>query len=183
MSTLFITDNYGTVFFPGSSTDQISQSSSTDQLPQSSSTDQISQSSSTDQYKSTEQLPQSSSTDQHNSSSANVICQPPTTANNDCLDQIPKFKSNSELSKPLTIRDLPCIFDTIISVAPDCHNLGLQLGLQYHQIRTIEKNKGDCKDQLREIIATRLNQEVPLTWREIITALRANSVGEDSQRY
>ena len=74
--------------------------------------------------------------------------------------------------------DAACIFNRLISVAPKCLNLGLQLGLEHYRIRIIEKDNSKCEDQLREIIATRLAQLPPLTWPAIISALRANCLKE-----
>ena len=65
-------------------------------------------------------------------------------------------------------------------VASKCFALGLQLGVQYPQICTIENDYRKSKDQLREIISERLKQDSPLTWHNIVTALQSPTVGENS---
>ena len=52
--------------------------------------------------------------------------------------------------------------------------------MTYPQLRNIEHNYRKCEDQLHEIIAERLKQEPALTWHDIVTALRADSVREYS---
>ena len=89
--------------------------------------------------------------------------------------------SSTNLSfKKLTINDLPLLCNTLNPVASKCFALGLQLGVEYPQICTIENDYRKSKDQLREIISERLKQDSPLTWRDIVTALRSPTVGENS---
>ena len=80
--------------------------------------------------------------------------------------------------KELTINDLPLLCNTLNPVAPKCFDLGLQLGVECPRIRNIEHNYRKSKDQLREIISERLKQDSPLTWRDIVTALRALRIRE-----
>ena len=79
----------------------------------------------------------------------------------------------------LTSNDLPLLLNTLNPIASKCFALGLQWGLTYPQMRKIEDNYGKSEDQLREIISERLRQEQPLTWPDIVRALRAESVGEN----
>ena len=89
--------------------------------------------------------------------------------------------SSTNLSfKKLTINDLPLLCNTLNTVASKCFDLGLQLGVRYPQIRNIEQNYRTCEAQLREIISERLKQDSPLTWYDIVTALRSPTVGENS---
>ena len=87
--------------------------------------------------------------------------------------------SSTNLSfKKLTINDLPLLCNTLNSVASKCFDLGLQLGVDFLQIRDIEQNYKKCEDQLCEIISERLKQDSPLTWHVIVTALRALRIRE-----
>ena len=54
------------------------------------------------------------------------------------------------------------------------------MGVKYPQIRIIEHNYRNCEDQLREIISERLKQNSPLTWHDIVTALRSDSIRQHS---
>ena len=82
--------------------------------------------------------------------------------------------------KELTTNDLAVLCNVLNDVAPKCFELGLQLGVKKVNIDIIMKNKkDDCQAQLREIISERLKQDSPLTWRDIVTALRSPTVGEN----
>ena len=89
-------------------------------------------------------------------------------------------KSPSTIStvKELTINDLPLLCNTLNPIASKCFDLGLQLGVEYQQIRAIEQNYKKSRDQLREIISERLKQDSPLTWHDIVTALRSLRIRE-----
>ena len=80
--------------------------------------------------------------------------------------------------RPLTSNDLPHLLNVLNSVASKCYCIGLQLGVKNTQIANIEFNYRKCEDQLREILVERLKQEPPLTWQDIVTALRADIVRE-----
>ena len=86
-------------------------------------------------------------------------------------------QSTSQVLHKLTSKDLATLVNELNPLTSQCHALGLQLGLHYEQLRIIERDYHKCEDQLREIIAVRLNRGPPLTWRDIATALRAASVG------
>ena len=94
--------------------------------------------------------------------------------------QSTQSSSTNSSFKELTINDLPLLCNTLNPVASKCFALGLQLGMEYQQIRTIENDYRKSKDQLREIISERLKQDSPLTWHNIVTALRSPTVGENS---
>ena len=76
--------------------------------------------------------------------------------------------------------DLALLLNTLSPVASKCHILGLQLGVTYPQLRNIEHDYKKCQEQLCEILTERLKQDSPLTWHDIVTALRAGSVREYS---
>ena len=79
----------------------------------------------------------------------------------------------------LTSNDLGLLVNELDSVASLCHNFGLQLGVKNADISIIDRdNKGDSRSQLRNILDQRLKQEPPLTWQDVVTALRADSVRE-----
>ena len=90
--------------------------------------------------------------------------------------QSTQSSSTNSSFKELTINDLPLLCNTLNPVASNCFALGLQLGVEYPQICTIENDYRKSKDQLREIISQRLKQDSPLTWHDIITALRSPAV-------
>ena len=79
----------------------------------------------------------------------------------------------------LTSNDLALLVNTLSPVASKCASFGLQVGLQYSQLRAIEYDHKRCEDQLREILAVRLKERPPLTWRDIISALEAPAMMEN----
>ena len=88
---------------------------------------------------------------------------------------------SSSTIKKLTTNNLPLLCNTLNPVAPKCFALGLQLGVEEARIRMIiTNNRYDCEAQLREIISKRLKQASPLTWLNIVTALRSPTVDENS---
>ena len=95
------------------------------------------------------------------------------------VDMDNQSQSTSQVLHKLTSNDLATLVNELNPVAPECFAFGLQLGLHYEQLCTIERDVHKCGDQLREIIATRLNQGPPLTWCDVATALRADSVGKN----
>ena len=76
----------------------------------------------------------------------------------------------------LTSRDLAILLNILNLIASKWYALGLQLGLQYQQLRTVEHDYRKCEEQLREII---VGQEPPITWCDLTTALRSECVGEN----
>ena len=94
--------------------------------------------------------------------------------------QSTQSSSTNSAVKELTINDLPLLCNTLNPVVSKYFALGLQLGVEYPQIRAIEYNYRKSKDQLREIISERLKQDSPLTWDDIVIALREDSVREFS---
>ena len=82
----------------------------------------------------------------------------------------------------LSIKDLPQILNVLLpSISMrNVTYFGLNLNISQGIIEGFEKKyNGDMRDCLREILNERLKQEPPLTWHDIVTALRSPSVGED----
>ena len=96
------------------------------------------------------------------------------------VDMASQSPSTNPIHEELTSNDLSDLLNTLNPVASKCYYFGLQLGVEDAQIRNIMYDYGKGKDQLREILRERLKQESPLTWHDIVTALRADSVREYS---
>ena len=94
------------------------------------------------------------------------------------VDMASQSPSTNPIYEELTSNDLRDILNTLNPVAPKCYDLGLQLGIEDTKMHIIEHDNRKCEDQLREILRERLKQESPLTWHDIVTALRAERVGE-----
>ena len=77
----------------------------------------------------------------------------------------------------LTSRDLRQLLSTLYEISPDCVNFGLQLGVPEYRISSfkiqLHHNMGAV---LLEILKDALNREPPLTWSDIVRALRDPSV-------
>ena len=95
------------------------------------------------------------------------------------LNYVDMDNRSQSTGQVFTSNDLATLVNELNPVAPECFAFGLQLGLHYEQLRTIEHDFHKCEDQLREIIAIRLNQGPPLTLCDVATALRADSIGEN----
>ena len=87
--------------------------------------------------------------------------------------------TTNPIPQELTDNDLALLMNTLNPIASKCFALGLQLGMKYHQLHRIEYDYRRCEDQLRGIVSERLKQESPLTWHDIVRALRADSVREN----
>ena len=94
------------------------------------------------------------------------------------VDMASQSPSTNPIHEELTGNDLRDLLNTLNPVAPKCYDLGLQLGVEDTKMHIIEHDNRKCEDQLREILRERLKQESPLTWHDIVTALRAERVGE-----
>ena len=95
----------------------------------------------------------------------------------DMATQSTQSSSTNSASNELTSDDLAVLCNALNDVAPKSFELGLQLGLRKANIEIIMKNnKDDCQAQLREIISERLKQDLPLTWHDIVRALRSPSI-------
>ena len=78
--------------------------------------------------------------------------------------------------KELGENDLKYLYDALYPVRNKCRALGLQLGLVMRDIKAIEQT--DPGERLLEMLSVRLDKAEPLTWDDVDTALRSNSVGE-----
>ena len=96
------------------------------------------------------------------------------------IDMASQSLSINSTIKKLTTNDLPLLCNTLNPVAPKCFALGLQLGVKESRLCTIECDYRKCEYQLHKIISERLKQDSPLTWYDIVTALRSPTVGEKS---
>ena len=92
--------------------------------------------------------------------------------------QSTQSSSTNSSRKELTINDLPLLCNILNPVASKCFAVGLQLGVEYSQLCTIDSDYRKSNDQLREIISERLKQASSLTWHDIVTALRSDSIRE-----
>ena len=79
--------------------------------------------------------------------------------------------------KELSCNDLPLLLNELSPIRNKYIYIGIQLGVNNDKIKDIEFqfNPGD---RLYEILAYRLKKKPPLTWHDIIKALRSNSVDE-----
>ena len=83
-------------------------------------------------------------------------------------------------SLELSPDDLSIVLNEVTYMSPsNVVNFGLQLNITRNVIEGFEiRHNRDMKQCLREILKHRLKREPPLTWPDIVTALRADSVGE-----
>ena len=92
-------------------------------------------------------------------------------------NQSSQSSSTNSPRNELTSNDLALLCNILNPVASKCCDLGLQLGVKQTRIQTIiANNRNDCEAQLREIISERLKNVLPLTWHDIVRALRSPSV-------
>ena len=88
----------------------------------------------------------------------------------------------SSSSCKLTSNDLQQVLNALSSISPHkVINFGLALNVTRNEIEAFEirysQNMDDC---LREILNLRLSQLPPLTWDDIVTALRSDSIKQHS---
>ena len=84
----------------------------------------------------------------------------------------------SPTHKVLTNNDIPMLLNVLHPVTVKYSSLGIQLGIDEKEICIIEHDYRYCVDRLRAVLARRLDQGTPLTWQDIINALRTESVQE-----
>ena len=86
---------------------------------------------------------------------------------------------SSEVASPntrLDEKDLAELHRVLYPARNKCNSFGLQIGLGFDEIESIESNKTDSGDRLLAILSVRLNKDKPLTWNEIYSALRSKPV-------
>ena len=74
--------------------------------------------------------------------------------------------------------DLKVVFKALHSVAVKYVFLGLEMNIKMNDITEIQSQCSDPRRCLLEVLSVRLKQIPPLTWRDIRTALRSDTVGE-----
>ena len=83
-------------------------------------------------------------------------------------------QSPDELSED----DLKVVFKALHSVAEKYVFLGVEMNIKMNEIRRIQSQCSDPRGCLLEVLSVRFSQIPPLTWRDIDTALRSDTVGE-----
>ena len=83
-------------------------------------------------------------------------------------------QSPDELSED----DLKVVFKALHSVAEKYVFLGVEMNVKMNEIRRIQSQCSDPRGCLLEVLSVRFSQIPPLTWRDIDTALRSDTVGE-----
>ena len=105
----------------------------------------------------------------------NSNCLPPTHS----IPLMCRFIMANRAQEKLTEKDIRTLINILTPVAPKSRRFGLQLGVEPSVINIIiANNRNDCETQLLEVVQERLMQEHPLTWRDLVEALRSPSVRE-----
>ncbi|CAI8032734.1 hypothetical protein GBAR_LOCUS18483, partial [Geodia barretti] len=73
--------------------------------------------------------------------------------------------------------DLKPLYEALYSVRTKYRYLCLQLGVDLPTIQGIEADHKNDDDRLLEVLFARLNGVPPLTWGDVVTALRSQTVG------
>ena len=81
---------------------------------------------------------------------------------------------NSELDED----DLWALCEALYPVNKKYKFFGLHIGVKKSEIDTIEAQQTDPGERLLEILSVRVKKTKPLTWNDIYSALRSDSVGE-----
>ena len=77
----------------------------------------------------------------------------------------------------LSVNELNRLYEALYSVRTKYRYLGLQLGVELSTIQGIEADHKNVDDRLLEVLFARLNGEPPLTWGDVVKALRSRTVG------
>ena len=86
---------------------------------------------------------------------------------------------SSEVASPntqLDEKDLAELIEVLYPAKIKYKLFGLQIGLRFDEIESIESNNTDSGDRLLAILSVRLNKDKPLTWNDIYSALRSKTV-------
>ena len=81
-------------------------------------------------------------------------------------------------SSSLKDDDLADLYEALLSVKNKYKYLGVIIGVSIDEIRSIESQYKDPGERLFEVLAARIRQSEPLTWKYIATVLRLDSIGE-----
>ena len=77
-----------------------------------------------------------------------------------------------------TTLTLKAAINALHSVCPKWYNIGVQLEVPTFQLKIIEKKSSDLMDQLRDALDYWMNNDPSPSWRHLVDALKASSVGE-----
>ena len=77
-----------------------------------------------------------------------------------------------------TALTLKAAINALHSVCPKWYNIGVQLEVPTFQLKIIEKKSSDLMDQLRDTLDYWRNNDPSASWRHLVDALKAPSVGE-----
>ena len=84
---------------------------------------------------------------------------------------------SSEVNTRLDEKDLPELLRVLHPARIEYNSFGLQIGVWVGEIACIEQTHKDPRHCLREILTARLKKSEPLTWNDIVAALREECVG------
>ena len=74
---------------------------------------------------------------------------------------------------------LKAAINALHSVCHKWYNIGVQLEVPTFQLKIIEKKTNDSMDQLRDTLDYWMSNEPSPSWRHLVDALKAPSVGEN----
>lgn len=83
------------------------------------------------------------------------------------------------IDSKLSEKDFKHVYQSLYKVRTKWADIGLELGVNYRDIRAIEYDQRlDCDGGLRAMLYKRFDSGEPLSWRLICRALRQHTVGE-----
>ena len=74
---------------------------------------------------------------------------------------------------------LKAAINALHSVCHKWYNIGVQLEVPTFQLRNIEKKSSESMEQLRDTLDYWMNNDPSPSWRHLVDALKAPSVGEN----
>ena len=77
-----------------------------------------------------------------------------------------------------TVPTLKATINALHPVCPKWYNIGVQLDVPTFQLKNIEKKTSDSMDQLRDTLDYWMSNDPSPSWRHLVDALKAPSVGE-----
>ena len=77
-----------------------------------------------------------------------------------------------------TVPTLKAAINALYSVCPKWYNIGVQLEVPTFQLKNIEKKTNDSMDQLRDTLDYWISNDPSPSWKHLVKALKAPSVGE-----
>ena len=78
-----------------------------------------------------------------------------------------------------TVLTLKAAINALYSVCYKWHAIGVQLEVPMFQLKIIEKKSSDLMDQLRDTLDYWMSNDPSPSWRHLVDALKAPSVGEN----